>query len=87
MEELQRALADPAIREEAIGVLRGLIERVVIRPAEDGLEIEVVGEIARMVALGVDGSTNKKAALDERTACSLKVVAGACNHRQFAIPI
>jgi hypothetical protein len=33
-----------------------------------------------MVALG-----NKKAALDARTACSVKVVAGAYNHRQFEI--
>jgi hypothetical protein len=34
--------------------------------------IELVGAIARMVALG-----NKKAALGEAAACSVKVVAGA----------
>jgi hypothetical protein len=29
---------------------------------------------------------NKKAALDTRTACSVKAVAGAYNHRQFEMP-
>jgi site-specific DNA recombinase len=81
--ELHRALEDPAIRDEALGILRGLVERIVITPAAEGPgeTIELVGAIARMVALG-----NKKAALDARTACSVKVVAGAYNHRQFALP-
>jgi site-specific DNA recombinase len=48
-------------------------ERIVITPAEDGPgeTIELVGAIARMVELG-----HKKAALDARAACSVKVVAG-----------
>ncbi len=81
--ELHRALEDPSIRDEALHILRGLVERIVITPAaeEAGETIELVGAIARMVALG-----NKKAALDARTACSVKVVAGAYNHRQFALP-
>ena len=71
--ELHRALEDPSIRDEALHILRGLVERIVITPAEGaGETIELVGAIARMVALG-----NKKAALDVRTACSVKVVAGA----------
>jgi DNA invertase Pin-like site-specific DNA recombinase len=32
------------------------------------------------------GGRNKSPALDARTACSVKVVAGAYNHRQFALP-
>ena len=64
-------------------MLRRLIERVVVRPGEEGLQIELIGEIVRMIELGLDG---KKAALDARTACSVKVVAGAYNHRQFALP-
>ena len=32
-------------------ILRGLIESVSIRPAKDGLEIEIVGEIAKMIEL------------------------------------
>jgi site-specific DNA recombinase len=72
--DLHRALEDPAIRDEALHILRGLVERIVITPAAEGPgeTIELVGAIARMVALG-----NKKAALDARTACSVKVVAGA----------
>ena len=63
--------------------VRGLVERIVITPAAEGPgeTIELVGAIARMVELG-----NKKATLDSRTACSVKVVAGACNYRQFALP-
>jgi site-specific DNA recombinase len=80
--ELHRALEDPPIRDEALHILRGLLERIVITPAAGpGETIELVGAIARMVELG-----NKKAALDARTACSVKVVAGAHNHRQFALP-
>jgi site-specific DNA recombinase len=75
--ELHRALQDPSIRDEALHILRGLVERIVITPAEDGPgeTIELVGAIVGMVALG-----NKKAALDARTACSVKVVAGARNY-------
>ena len=40
-----------------------LIERVVIHPAEDGLQVEIVGEIVRMVELGLDA---KQAALPRR---------------------
>ena len=72
--ELHRALEVPSVRDEALHILRGLVERIVITPAEEeaGETIELVGAIARMVELG-----NKKAALDARTACSVKVVAGA----------
>ena len=30
---------------------------------------------------------NRAAALDERTACSVKVVAGACNHRELTLSV
>jgi hypothetical protein len=49
VEQLQQALADPQIRDEAVEVLRGLVEHVSIGPAANGLEIEIVGEIAKMV--------------------------------------
>jgi hypothetical protein len=76
------ALEDPAIRDEALHILRGLFERIVIMPAAEGPgeTIELVGAIARMVELG-----NKKAALDARTACSVKVVAGARFGRYFPL--
>jgi site-specific DNA recombinase len=83
VERLHEALADPALRDEALGILRGLIERVVIHPVEDGLRIELVGEIGKMVELGLDA---KQAALGDEAACSVKVVAGARNHRQLRLP-
>jgi hypothetical protein len=36
--ELDRALEDPALRDEVLGILRGLIERVELAPAPDGFE-------------------------------------------------
>ena len=41
MEQLQQALNHPEIRDEAVQILRGLIEHVSIGPADHGLEIEI----------------------------------------------
>jgi hypothetical protein len=54
-------------------------------PIEDGFEIELTGAIAHMVALSLDPTNTKKAAFDEKTACSVKVVAGARNHRELTL--
>ena len=44
---------------------------------DEGFEIELQGDIVTMVALGLEAPKNQKqAALDPRTACSVKVVAG-----------
>jgi len=80
VERLQDALNEPDIRDEALQILRGLIDRVAIGPAENGLEVEIVGEIAKMVELGI-GNTAKRATLDEMMTRSVKVVAGARNQR------
>jgi site-specific DNA recombinase len=74
VERLHEALAHLRLRDDALGILRGLIERVVIHPAEDGLQVEIVGEIVRMVELGLDA---REAALPVAAACSVEVVAGA----------
>jgi len=73
VERLHEALADPGLRDEALGILRGLIERVVLHPAEDGLQVEIVGEIVRMVELGLDA---KQAALGEEAACRSRWLRG-----------
>ena len=49
---------------------------------EDGLQVEIVGEIVRMVELGLHA---KQAAFPKKAACLVKVVAGARNHREFQI--
>jgi site-specific DNA recombinase len=55
--DLQTALADLQARTEALEILRGLIDRVVLHPADKGFEIELVGEIAAMVDLGAQTKT------------------------------
>jgi hypothetical protein len=62
VERLHEVLADP-----------GLIERVVLDPAENGLQVVIVGEIVR-VELGLAA---RQAALPQEAACSVEVVAGA----------
>jgi hypothetical protein len=80
--DLQAALADSKGQAEALEILRGLIERVVLHPAEKGFEIELVGEIAAMVDLGAQGKAAgpKGSAVHEAYRCSVKVVAGVRNH-------
>lgn len=59
VEALRDALHDPATGDEALEFMRGLIESVVMRPKPDGYEIELVGEIANMVALAADSRAGK----------------------------
>ena len=77
--DLHTALADPKMQSEALEILRGLIERVVVNPVERGFEIELVGEIAAMVDLGAQGKAAgpKRPAVPEAYRSSVKVVAGA----------
>jgi site-specific DNA recombinase len=81
VERLEHALNDPEIRDEAIQVLRGLLESVVVTPSETGFDVEIVGEIAQMIELGMVERKKKGPILNERTARSVKVVAGARNQR------
>ena len=49
--ELHRALEDPSLRNEALTILRSLIDHVVISPTESGFEVDFVGEIANMIKI------------------------------------
>lgn len=72
---------------EAIEFVRDLIERIVASPAGDHVELKLVGEIAAMVELAHGGNTKERKAAPRGTALSatdrrsVKVVAGARNHR------
>lgn len=68
VERLQQAIGEPDIRDEAIGVLRGLLDRIVITSAQTGLQVEIVGEIAQMIELGLGEDTRERAVLGERMA-------------------
>jgi site-specific DNA recombinase len=72
LEEMAVALSDPACRPEAIHLIRGLIERFVLRPAAigRGLKVEIVGQMAALaeIARGVGpASPDAKAAASKRT--------------------
>ena len=56
-----------------------------LHPIDAGFEIELAGAIAHMVALSLDQTNTKKAAFDEKTACSVKLVAGARKQRESLI--
>ena len=75
MANLQEALRDPATHGEALEILRSLVERVIVRPAENGFTIELVGAIAHMVKL----SAGAESLLAEPYASSVKMVAGTRN--------
>jgi site-specific DNA recombinase len=73
---LQEALETEATRQEAIEILQQLIEQVTVRRCRDTFEIELVGEIANMVAL----STGRGSTANEGFRRSVKVVAGERYH-------
>ena len=64
-------MSDPTIKDEALAVLRNLVERVVVSPLPDGFRVGLVGEIANMLSLPDQGPE-----LDGYRS-SVKVVAGA----------
>ena len=68
VERLAQSLADPAIRDEAAEIIRGLIDRVSVTPKPDGVDVEVRGEISKLLRFS-DQKT-------EQNQCSVKVVAG-----------
>jgi hypothetical protein len=80
--ELELALNDEVIKAEAADILRSLIERVVLTPsadASDGLDAQLYGELAGVLALS-DPDKQKLPALGA-AGSQLSVVAGARNQR------
>ena len=73
--ELHTALANPELQTEALELIRGLIERVELHPAEEGFRIELVGEIASMITL----SAGAESVGSGPNRASVKVVAGTRN--------
>jgi hypothetical protein len=81
---LQNLLENDATRTEAVEIIRSLVDQVIFRPtAEAGLEVELVGDIARMVHLAQNSNEDSpvSGAVHDEFARSVKVVAGARNQR------
>ena len=80
VEDLGAALGDPEIRDEALTLLRGLIEAVRLTEDGNGWKVGLDGDICALIDLGatMDPSANAKAARSPGSVmCSAKVVAGA----------
>src|SRR5262249_1738111 len=76
---LQDLLGDDATRPQAVEIIRSLIDQVTFRPATQGeLDIELVGDLARMVHLAQNSGENGpiSEAVPDAFASSVKVVAG-----------
>jgi hypothetical protein len=85
VERLHGALKDPTTRDEAFELIRSLIEEIRLVPEDGRLRIELRGELANILALS--GAGKKPGGLSAiRLAEQIKMVAGACNHRQFRLP-
>ena len=73
---LCQALADPAIRDEAIAILRGLIEEVRLGFGPDGWTAELQGEITSLVALGMQNDKAPRPGLRARRSVRQKWLRG-----------
>ena len=76
VEQLAVELQIPAIRDEALGLLRSLIDRVVLHHDADGWEVELEGDISALVSLGSPGSRIGTSRVSAALQSSVKVVAG-----------
>ena len=83
---LCESLADPLIRDEAIDLLRDLIDLLRLGHGEDGWAAELQGEITSLVALGMPDGKAPRPGLRAKALCSAKVVAGARNQRCLPNP-
>ncbi len=83
---LFESLAGLLIRDEAIDLLRGLIDQVQLSFGEEGWAAELQGEINSLVALGMQNEKAPRPGLRAEALCSAKVVAGARNQRYLSNP-
>jgi hypothetical protein len=66
---LRESLADPLIRDEAIDLLRGLIDEVRLSIGEDGWSAELQGEITSLVTLGLQDDKAPRPGLRVEALC------------------
>ncbi|SEL92852.1 Site-specific DNA recombinase [Roseivivax marinus] len=79
--ELAESLRDSEIKTQALDILRGLIERIVVRSSGKGesMTIELEGALTAMLDAAQPG------ALSDADASSIKVVAGGRNRRSLRV--
>jgi site-specific DNA recombinase len=82
VENLQASLNNPECRTEAAEIIRSLVEIIKVRNHDDGIGIELIGEITNMIEAAQTANLKGKAASKEAASLnnyrsSVKVVAGA----------
>ena len=85
---LHEALADPSSKDEAFGIIRGLIEDVRLVPEAGELRVEIRGALAGILALGATNDKTARKCADGSVsvlASQVKLVAGAHNNREFTL--
>ena len=78
VEKLETLLRHPDTREEAFGLIRSLIDAVILTPVDGKLEIELHGDLAGILALSEAGKQSAFSAKEK--ALQIKMVAGARSH-------
>jgi site-specific DNA recombinase len=78
VQQLEHALNDPAIRTEAADLLRSLIDRIELRPRDEGQGIAATlhGDLAQILALCDDPGRKQKLPKTRASGSQLSVVAG-----------
>ena len=81
VQNLHSSLNNPDFKTEAAEIIRSLVESIRVQNHADEIEIELVGEIAKMVEVAQTINLKGKTALEEAVSlenyrCSVKVVAG-----------
>jgi site-specific DNA recombinase len=79
IQHLDIALNDPAIRSEAAEVLRSLIDRIELRPGNEGMAATLHGDLAHILSLCHDAGHKQKPPKAGALGGSLSVVAGTRN--------
>ena len=75
---LEQALADPEIKAEAAEIVRSQIERITLTPnAEDGLDVHLYGDLARILQLCEAGERTSERPRTNVPGRGVSVVAGA----------
>ena len=83
VQQLYEALQgeDEAQRIEAAGILRSLVDKIVLTPVEGKVEIDVQGDLAGILEI----SAQSKNPAEGRGGSQVKMVAGACNQRYLRL--
>jgi site-specific DNA recombinase len=84
--ELQLALSDQQTKDEAFAIIRTLIDKVRLIPEDGQLRVELRGALAGILALGANDKNHLRRGADGSVSVlceQIKLVAGACNHREL----